>query len=104
MRKRETGINKFFKEVVMKTRHILVTVLSILLIFCQTVSGARRVQALSAPINIDAIAVSSSQINLTWDDVNSGKSNETGYSIERSLSEDRWLCKDRHCRAKWDII
>ncbi|HZV47298.1 MAG TPA: fibronectin type III domain-containing protein, partial [Thermodesulfovibrionales bacterium] len=69
----------------MKTRHMLVAVLSILLIFCQTVSGA-RLQALSAPINVDALAVSSSQINLTWDDVNSGKTNESGYSIERSLS------------------
>ena len=68
----------------MKTKRILMAVLPLLLILCQTVAGA-RLQALSAPINVDAVSVSGSQINLTWDDVNSGKSNEVGYSVERSL-------------------
>ena len=65
----------------MKTRHIGVI---ILLVFSLLFQSASAWAALAAPTNLSATAVSSSQINLTWTDTNSGKNNESGYSIERS--------------------
>lgn len=53
---------------------------------CSDPSGVVMVTTLdpppTAPANLTAIAVSSSQINLTWEDLSG---NETGFSIERAL-------------------
>ena len=67
----------------MKTRHMWVIIFSVIFLLFQSASAWA---ALAAPSNLSATAVSSSQINLTWTDTNSGKTNESGYSIERSLS------------------
>jgi len=74
----------------MKTRHIGVI---ILIVFSLLFQSASAWAALAAPTNLSATAVSSSQINLTWTDTNSGKNNESGYSIERSNSPDTGFVK-----------
>jgi fibronectin type 3 domain-containing protein len=47
------------------------------------VASARTLSTLYAPSSLTASVVSSSQLNLTWNDTNSS---ETGYLVERSLS------------------
>ena len=63
----------------MNTKHVFLTILSAVLILYHSVAEAQ----LSAPSNLTASTVSSSQINLTWRDTNK---TETGFSIERSPS------------------
>jgi hypothetical protein len=74
----------------MKTRQIGVIIFSLFLLLFQSASAYA---ALAAPTNLSATAVSSSQINLSWTDTNSGKNNESGYSIERSNSPDTGFVK-----------
>src|SRR5512143_2279861 len=58
------------------------TIISVLFLFLFSASA----EAMVAPGNLTATAISSSRIKLTWVDTNSGKTGEIGYSVERSLA------------------
>jgi hypothetical protein len=72
----------------MKKKHLFSVILSFLLILCYSVAFAQ----VAAPSNLSANAVSSNQINLSWTDNSTKRTQENGFKIERgSSSSGPWI-------------
>lgn len=69
----------------MKKTIIIPVILALLMVVALSINAARkpRNSGIDAPSNLSATAISSSQINLSWQD---NTRNEDGFKIERSLN------------------